>query len=306
MGRDELTEALRSGPFHRALRAGIEARGLGLQRIRARLAECGLHVSLATLSYWQQGTRRPERRESLSAVTALEQILGLSPAALTMLLGPPRPRGPRPGRPATVQRYSELFAPARTLDRMLGELETSAVGRVHTVSLFEDVHVEADHAAVRRRSLQVVRAHEEVDRFVTIFQGDDGCDTDLVQVVPLGNCRVGRVRRDRSAGMVVTELLFDRVLRVDETHILEFEHRDGSGVPCGQFQHSARYAGARVAIQVRFAPGAVPVRCFRYTQDRPDGPDRERAELALAGRDSVHVLATHVRPGIVGVRWDWE
>ncbi|MEV6523219.1 hypothetical protein AB0M43_14810 [Longispora sp. NPDC051575] len=62
----------------------------------------------------------------------------------------------------------------------------------------------------------------------------------------------------------------------------------------------------RVSLEVRFVPGTVPVRCFRFVRDRLDGPDLETSEIAMAGRDAAHVLASGAPPGIVGLRWDWE
>ncbi len=93
-GRErELAVLLRTGPFERALRAAIAARGLSLERLHARLAERGAHVSLASLSNWQRGRSRPERSRSLAAVRELESILGLPADSLVALLGPRRPRG---------------------------------------------------------------------------------------------------------------------------------------------------------------------------------------------------------------------
>ncbi|MGY0233549.1 hypothetical protein [Longispora urticae] len=306
MGRDDLTAVLRSGPFHLALRAAIEARGLALQRIQFRLAEQGLHVGVATLSYWQQGRRRPERQDSLRAVTALEEILGLPPAALTVLLGPPRPRGRGVGLPPGARRYAELISPVSALDRMLAELDSPADGRLHTVSLFEDIDIGADRSGLRRRCLHVVKAHQEVDRYVTIFQGDEGCDPFLIEVVPLANCRLGRTRRDVASGIVVAELLFDRTLRIDETHILEYEYRDASGVECRDYHRGVRFPTGQLTVQVRFAPEVMPVRCYRYNQRYLNGPDIERTELTVTGHRTIHLIATEVPPGIVGIRWDWE
>ncbi|WP_018351106.1 helix-turn-helix domain-containing protein [Longispora albida] len=305
MGRDDLTAVLRSGPFHLALRAAIEARGLALQRIQFRLAEQGLHVGVATLSYWQQGRRRPERQDSLRAVSALEEILGLPPSALTVLLGPPRPRGRGAGLPAGARRYAELIAPISALDRILADLD-SPDGRLHTVSLFEDVEVGPDRSAVRRRCLHVVKAHQEVDRYVTIFHGDAGCDASQIHVVPVANCRLGRTRRDLPEGLVVAELLFDRTLRIGETHILEYEIRDGSGVLCRDYHRGVRFPTGQLVIQVRFAPGVLPVRCYQYTKKFIDGPDVDRTELTVTGHRTVHMASMDVAPGISGIRWDWE
>jgi len=79
--------------FADVLRAAIQARGLGLERIRERLLVQGVSVSMATLSYWQSGRSRPERRDSLAAVALLEEVLELPVGTLSGSLGPPRPRG---------------------------------------------------------------------------------------------------------------------------------------------------------------------------------------------------------------------
>ncbi|MBB4688093.1 transcriptional regulator [Amycolatopsis jiangsuensis] len=88
-----LERLLETGPFAEALRAAIRARGLGLERIRYRLRDRGTSLSLATLSHWQSGRCRPERRDSLLALRNLEDILGVPDGALRRLVGPPRSRG---------------------------------------------------------------------------------------------------------------------------------------------------------------------------------------------------------------------
>jgi hypothetical protein len=83
----------RSTPFSRELRAAIKASGLGLDRIQVRLRNRGIPISVTALSYWQSGKRQPERARSISAVRALEEILGRPAGSLVRLLEPPRPRG---------------------------------------------------------------------------------------------------------------------------------------------------------------------------------------------------------------------
>ncbi|MFB7152146.1 hypothetical protein ACFCYA_22310, partial [Streptomyces virginiae] len=98
-GMAELDRLLRGGPFHLALRAALAARGLPLQRVQHRLAAQGIKVGVTSLSYWQQGARRPRHPESLRAVTALERILELPDGALVRLLAAPAP-GAGAARPA--------------------------------------------------------------------------------------------------------------------------------------------------------------------------------------------------------------
>ncbi|TDD41467.1 hypothetical protein [Saccharopolyspora elongata] len=45
---------------------------VALEGLRGRLARRGIKVSLASLSYWQQGRSRPERADSLRALRAIE------------------------------------------------------------------------------------------------------------------------------------------------------------------------------------------------------------------------------------------
>ncbi|XVQ83159.1 hypothetical protein ACQP2K_30595 [Microbispora siamensis] len=130
-GRD-LRAALRDGPFHVALRAAVEARGLTLEdRLRHRLEERGLRVGTTSLSYWQQGLRRPERAESLRAVRALEEILALPPRSLTDLLGPPMPRGRGGDGPGDAAQCRRGLA-AGEQDR--GELTLNAHHSVHLMA----------------------------------------------------------------------------------------------------------------------------------------------------------------------------
>ncbi|MFE0645570.1 hypothetical protein ACFW2Y_28765, partial [Streptomyces sp. NPDC058877] len=67
----DLVQLLHTGPFHLALRTALAVRGLPLQRVQHHLAHRGVKVGVTSLSYWQQGARRPQRPESLKAVSAL-------------------------------------------------------------------------------------------------------------------------------------------------------------------------------------------------------------------------------------------
>ncbi|PRX50171.1 hypothetical protein B0I33_102290 [Prauserella shujinwangii] len=87
---DELRAVLATGPFADALRAAIRARGLGLERIQYRLRLEGATVSMATLSHWQSGRRRPERRQSLVVLRHLEDVLELPRGSLFRLVSEKR------------------------------------------------------------------------------------------------------------------------------------------------------------------------------------------------------------------------
>ncbi|MFF7413024.1 hypothetical protein [Streptomyces lydicus] len=301
----ELAQLLRTGPFHLALRSALTARGLALTRVQHKLAQRGITIGVTSLSYWQQGARRPQRPESLRAVRALEEVLDLPAYSLHRLLVPEGGR-PEAERPA-ARSYRSLVAPAGTLQRLFTELEIPADGGLHTVGHHERVRIGPARRLAERESLQVVRAHRDgVDRYVAIHRGETGCDPSRVRVRAGENCRLGRVRGDAEAGVVVAELLFDTRLRAGKTHVFGYAFEDGSGGPSSEYLRGFSFAGGQYVLQVRFDEAALPVRCRRFAQASAGAPRSAQQELTLSGlHHAVHLVEQGVRPGILGIGWDW-
>lgn len=300
----ELARALRTGPFHLALRAALAARGLALHRVQHRLAQRGIKVGVTSLSYWQQGARRPRRTESLRAVRALEDVLELPAHALTRLLEPEERE--RPERPV-ARSYRSLLRQSEALRGLLSELESPADGGLHTVWHLERVRVGPDRELRDRDSQHVVRAHRDgVDRYLAIHTGEPGCDASRVTVTADENCRLGRVRRHRAAGLVVAELLFDVRLRAGDTHLFGYGFQDGTGEPCTEYVRGFSFGSGQYVLQVRFHESALPVRCRRFVQASATAPRTGHRELTLSGQHRmVHVVEQDVGPGILGIEWDW-
>ncbi|MEV0372776.1 hypothetical protein AB0I10_23605 [Streptomyces sp. NPDC050636] len=302
----ELAQLLRTGPFHLALRSALTARGLALHRVQHKLAQRGIKVGVTSLSYWQQGARRPQRPESLRAVRALEEVLDLPARSLHRLLVPEGGARPEVGRPA-ARSYRSLMAPADALQQLFTELETPADGGLHTVGHHERVRIGPRRELSERESLQVVRAHrDDVDRYIAIHRGDPGCDPSRVTVRASENCRLGRVRGDADTGVVVAELLFDARLRAGDTHVFGYVFEDGSGGPSAEYVRGFSFAGSQYVLQVRFDEAALPVRCRRFAQASASAPRSAQQELTLSGQHrAVHLVEQGVRPGILGIGWDW-
>ncbi|GHE40020.1 hypothetical protein GCM10017673_48030 [Streptosporangium violaceochromogenes] len=298
-----------------ALRAAVEARGLTLDRLRHRLEERGLRVGMTSLSYWQQGLRRPERPESLRAVRALEEILILPPRSLMGLLGPPRPRGrghtggaAQGGASAhPLLASSSLLEPSRALSALLHDLDGVADDqRLHVAGMYETLRIGADRSTARRETLQAVRAHEDaVDRYIMVYQGDLGCDVERVRIRALEDCRVGRVRRDGPTALVAAELLFDRTLRTGETQMIRYELADPSGVEATEYVRGFRYPTGQYMLRVSFAFPTLPVRVRRFGPPGNGGAAQDGEELTLNAHHAVHLVADALQPGLVGVRWEW-
>lgn len=303
----ELDSALRGGPFHVALRAAIAARGLPLQRVQHHLSRHGVRVGVTSLSYWQQGARRPQRPESLRAVRALEEILQLPEESLIRLLAEAEEDSPE-RRPA-ARSYRALLEASGVLDRLLAELDQpSPDSGVHILGHHELIRVGTHRELAGRESHHIVRAHRDgVDRFVAVHYGDPGCAPARMTVHALENCRTGRVRTHHDTGLLVTEVLFDTRLRAGDTHLFRYGVEDGTAGVSREYVRGFGSAGGQYALQVRFDAAALPVRCHRFTQHSPAAPRGGRQELALSGRHhSVHLVEPRARTGMLGIGWDWE
>ncbi|MEU6394952.1 hypothetical protein [Streptomyces sp. NPDC046939] len=306
-GRDPALEAvLRTGPFHLALRAAIAARRLPLHRVQHHLSRHGIKVGVTSLSYWQQGARRPQRTESMRAVRALEEILELPEESLIRLLGPAVPAG-TPQRPA-ARPYRSLVAASGVIDRLLADLGAPPVAGLHTVGRHERVRIGPRRQLLGKDSQLVVRAHRDgVDRYVAVHQGDPGCSPGDVAVHAMENCRTGRVRWDGGTGVLVAEMLFDARLRAGETHLFRYGFEDGTAGVSTEYVRGFGGAGGQYVLQVGFADEALPVRCHRFAQQSAAAPRAGRQELTLTGRPrSVHLVEPQVRAGLLGIGWDWE
>ncbi|MFJ4962027.1 hypothetical protein ACIP6P_06135 [Streptomyces sp. NPDC088729] len=303
----ELAQALDSGPFHLALRTALAVRGLPLQRVQRHLAHRGVKLGVTSLSYWQQGARRPRRAESLRAVRALEGVLALPDGSLLRLLRSEDASAADGERPA-ARPYRSLLESSGAVERLLATMESPVDGGLHTVGHQERVRVGARRELAGRASQHVVRAHRDgVDRYLAVHRGDPGCDPSRISVEARENCRTGRVRWDREAGLLVAELLFDTRLRSGETYLFGYGFEDGTGGVSGEYVRGFTYGGGQYVLQVGFDERALPVRCRRFAQSSAGAARADRRDLTLAGRHrTVHVVEEGVRPGLVGVDWDWE
>lgn len=306
----ELVTALRCGPFHAALRAAIAARGLPLQRVQHHLSRYGVRVGVTSLSYWQQGARRPQRPESLRAVRALEEILRLPDESLIRLLAEtevhPGPEHPGPEHPAR-RSYRSLVEASDVLDQLLAELQASLDGGLHTISHHERVRIGPSRELLARESHHIVRAHKDGgDRYVAVHHGDPGCAPERMTVRALENCRTGRVRWHHDTGVLVAELLFDDRLRTGDTFLFRYRVEDGTAGVSHEYVRGFGCSGGQYALQVGFDERALPRRCHRFTQHTAAAPRSGHHELALSRvHRSVHLVEPRVRSGILGIGWDW-
>jgi len=295
--------ASRVESFGEVLRAAIQRRDLTLQRIRCRLADRGVDVGLATLSYWQQGRSRPERAKSLRALRELEAILNLPRDTLFDLLEPPRPRG----RGATTAGVtgSHLYGVDSPFQRVLGDSFEHFNDGVAPLSVSELCTVDADRSLRRIAVTQVLRAVAEgQDRFLVAHGVDDG------EVMPsdirVRAGRLGEVAVDHENGYLAAEIHFGRTLARNETAVIEYETVLGpSPAPSRLHERRFRVPAHDFLLRVRFAGSALPARCHSYHRDTVPSAPRQRRRLTTDASDTVHTFLPRCAPGVYGISWLW-
>jgi hypothetical protein len=277
--------------FAEALRTAITNRGLGLERLREHLSQNGVSVSLATLSYWQTGRSRPERKKSLQAVVHLEHILQVPPGHLSGLLGAPRARGRWLRR--APEAMSAFWPSPAPVEDALQDLDTQWDDQLIRVSQQDFVTIGADRTERTFRSRQVLSASMNgPDRWVVIMHIDEH-DRPLPSVRALKNCRVGQVVQDPSQGLLVVELLFERPLRKGESIVIEHELVNVAPCPLAtNYERKFRLPTHEYVLEVTFE-GAAPASVTQL-----DGSE------VRPGRTLLDV-ALDVQPGVRGFRWTW-
>jgi transcriptional regulator with XRE-family HTH domain len=291
------------GEFAGVLRAAIRARGLGLERIRDRLRAQGVSVSLATLSYWQSGRSRPERRESLAAVELLEGVLEVPAGSLIASLGPPRRRGRWLSTVPVSPEVAAFWPRPDAVEEAVSEVDIRWDERLTRISQHDRVFISADGGEQSYHSRQVLRAEADgPDRWVVIMHLDEH-DRPLPAIRPLRHCHLGRTVLRPADGLLVAELLFERPLRKGDTVITEHELVNSAPYPpATNYERKFRLPVREYVLEVCFDPARLPITCVRYSQ--LDEDDELAQQIEAAG--SVHGVALNFGPGRYGFRWDWQ
>ncbi|MFC5752826.1 hypothetical protein [Actinomadura rugatobispora] len=303
--------------FAGALRQAIQASGLTLERIRHRLAQRGLTVSVASLSYWQRGRSRPRSR---AVVATLEEILRVPGGSLLELLDDPVPGavpargGLAGGRGGAVQQPSsggqagadrELWPDPERYARVVGQLDRSGDHRVERLSVHDLYRLGPDRRPRALAVREVLRATgDDVDRVVRVHPVEDLAPGPGPRLEPdlagLRYCRPGRVRAE--GGLIGFELIFDRVLASGDTVVIEYE----LSRPAAEYERRFPRPVRDYLAVVQFHAEMLPARCYGFAREGGGAPRRRLGELWIGASGSAHLALGDVRRGIVGIEWEWE
>lgn len=290
-----------SASFADELRSAIARRGLSLNRISRHLAARGTPVTVATLSYWQSGQRRPERGSSLRALEQLEEVLALPLGTLSSKLGPPRDRA----RVTDEDTHRQGFMnPSERVSEALDTLAVPLSDRMSRVSVQSHVLVDDRRLKVKETIRQVMVAERDgPDRWLVGVQDENFQATKAPTVRPEHNCRVGRIQSMPEESATLTELILDSPLRKGESVLTEFSIRyfaDGGEDTMHSRRH--RHAMEIVALQAQFS-NVLPVSLVGVRESF-DGVTLDEVDL-FPVNGLVEYVVVDAGPGVYAIRWEW-
>ncbi|TDD92620.1 helix-turn-helix domain-containing protein [Actinomadura rubrisoli] len=312
--------------FAGALRQAIQASGLTLERIRHRLGQRGLTVSVATLSYWQRGRSRPRSR---AVVATLEEILQVPAGTLTDLLDDPAPSAPPvrggagrgglatgpPGPGDRGRAASDLWPDPDRYACLVGQLDRSGDHRLERLSIHDVYRLDEVRRSWSLSVRTVLRAAgDDIDRVVCVHQTATSKDGEA-EITGVRYCRPGRVRTDD--GLMAFELVLDRVLAAGDTAVVEYElgpvveadvayERALDGWVADSYDRRFSHPVHDYVAIIQFEGGRLPARCYGFTAETSDAPRRRLGELWIGTSGSANLAVGNVRRGIVGIEWEWH
>lgn len=102
------------------------------------------------------------------------------------------------------------------------------------------------------------------------------------------------------------EILFDHSLGKGETWVFECELFDPTAGVSYEFAHGFRYPTEQYLLEVRFDPRALPVACYSFAQRDLTDERHVTGDLHLSTHSTVHLVASAVTSGVLGIRWEWQ
>lgn len=289
--------------FAEVLSKAVHARGLSLDRIRARLEVAGVPVSNATLSYWQSGRSLPTRARSLRTLVELENVLDLEQGSLIELI-----------RSADGRTRHQLFpwqnvVPGEAVaEQIIADMGIEVAGRISRVAVHDNVTIGEDRTESTQLTRIVLRAERSGTQSWPVVVQQDTAEEATPEVEAVFGCRVGRMVIVPARQLAVAEMVLPRPLQRGELVVTEYLV---TWAPTQQ--PSFRLARAcpeqlrEVALGVQFHPKAQPAAVVAYSRPTLGNEDAD-AEVVPVDVDvgQAQLVRLDVQPGVYGLRWTWD
>lgn len=285
--------------FAEALRDAIQSRGVTLARLHERLLDRGNPVSMATLSYWRSGARRPEGAQSLAAIAEIEQLLNLDPGDLLDRLGPTMRTGPL-GSTSFPFDEEELEGRVREMFFTLGAVYPDPT-RELTIHAVTDVG--RDGQAVRRTTRLIVQATSGVVSSVPFVELSPGDPFPAPAFRALGGGRIAATASHASRELHGFLFELDQPISAPNSALIEWsvEYADGSPV-IDETGHGIAWQARELVVWTRFDPENVP---DWYAVAEMTAEGTVVTPKSLDGATSVHAVRRSFGPGSLSIRWGY-
>ncbi|MFS0894614.1 hypothetical protein [Microbacterium sp. 179-I 3D3 NHS] len=283
--------------FARALRDAINARQVTLSWLQQQLKHRGNRVSMATLSYWRSGARRPEGVQSLAALADIEELLGLRDHSLIRLLPSTKRTGPL-GPSVFPIDQQEVEKAVKDAYRALGAPYPDPSREVTTHSV-TDVDADGNLAfSITRSVLQTTSGTITATPFLELTPGLR-TPPPIFTAVSGGRITATYSHPSGEVHGVLFEL--DAPLTAPDTAMVEWSVEYPSDYPpTRETGHGVSRQCRELLVWTRFHPDALPDWC----EERVETPAGVTiTPVSLNGGGSVHQLHRAFGPGAVELRW---
>ncbi|WP_223622998.1 hypothetical protein [Microbacterium sp. EST19A] len=290
---------LSSDAFAGALRDAINAKDVTLSWLQKQLKHRGNRVSIATLSYWRSGARRPEGVQSLAALADIEELLGLDEGDLSRQLPSTKRTGPLGPTQFPIDQQ-DIEKAVKDAYAALGAAypDTSREVTTHSVT---DVDAQGNVSFCSTRSvLQATSGTMTATPFLELTPG-------LPTPAPIFRAvSGGRIAGTYSHGAgEVHGVLFelDAPLTAPDTTMVEWSVAYPPDYPATrETGHAVARQCRELLVWVRFHPDALPDWC----EERVSTPSGVTVTpVSPGGGGSVHLVHRAFGPGAVELLWGY-
>lgn len=282
--------------FAAALRDAINQRRVTLSWLQTQLRLRGNRVSIAALSYWRSGTRRPEGAQSLAVLADIEDLLRLPEGALTRLL----PSSNRTG-PLGASRFpidaAEVERAVKEAYAALGASYPDPSREVMTHSVTDVDENGNVRCSSSRTELQATSGTVLSTPFLELTPGVR-TPPPIFSAVSGGRLAGHYSHPDGEVHGVLFEL--DAPLTAPSTTMLEWSiEYPPDYPPTRETGHAVARQCRELLVWTRFHPDALPDWCEERVETEAGVTV---TPVPLIGR-SVHQVHRAFGPGVVELRW---
>jgi len=289
--------------FANALDAALTSQSLSLAEVQWLLAQREVQLSIATLSYWRSGTRRPDPARSAATVAALESVLQLESGALSRHLSGHSRRLGAVGRMEHIDNMVpvNLVGPQSRVLRMRERLQASPHENYRLLSIQQTIDID-ENLAISAVSTEM---------FIQCLQGS----VESIGIIDIA-AESTKTRPAVSASVGVTvegplvdeaeevfgfRLVLERPLGPGETAMIEVVKAYPAGHPPERHHMVAVQRRAREILQwYRFTPGHTP-----DWFDEQERTDDSTTTITISDPTTVHRSRVDFGPGSVLAGWGY-